>query len=376
MKILVPFAKVLTVIAMPLLLVGCGATEPDRPQVDAPQPEVSPPSALIKKSDLLLMPVANGERKMTSEINGRVIPGNSTQIFAEVQGRIEPTSLVFKAGINFNKGDILVKIDQQEFALNLEAQRSAFLNALTGILPDLKSDYPDSYEQWLAYVDAYHFGNALQELPEPKSSEEKFFLTSNQVYHLFFQIKSLEERLSKYTIYAPYAGTITAANIDIGSLVSPGQPLGTISNRYQYELEAGVPMKAINHLKIGTKVQFTNHQTQGIWTGRVARINNIVDPQTQNIPVYFRLEGKDLRTGMYLEGQIKADQLDAITVIPNKALGRDKSVLILQQDVILRKAVQPIEFLTDSIIVEGLESGDLVILDQFDIPVEGSKVEL
>ncbi|MEN0006656.1 MAG: HlyD family efflux transporter periplasmic adaptor subunit [Bacteroidota bacterium] len=377
MNRLVPDVRFLAGIAMSVLLASCGNTVPDERTLAAQEAaEKTELSYTIKKKDLILLPAKSGSRAVRTTIGGRVISKNTTQLFAEVQGTIKSTSRPFKAGIDFKKGETLVRIDREEFELSLESQRSAFLNVLTGMLPDLKSDYPDSYDQWLTYVKGYQFGNALKVLPEPKSTEEKFYLTTNQVYQLFFQIKSLEERLSKYTIAAPYSGTITASNIDVGSLVSPGQPLGTIANRLNYELEAGVPISVAERLKKGDKITFANNQLTGSWTGTVVRINKIVDPATQNIPVYFRLEGKGLKSGMYLEGAIEANMQEGVMVIPSAALGRDESVLVLQGDVIRRKAVTPIDFLQDSIVVKGLVEQDVVILNQFDIPVEGSKVAL
>jgi len=215
----------------------------------------------------------------------------------------------------------------------------------------------------------------LAPLPEAKSIEEKFYLTTNQVYNLYFQIKSLEERLTKYDIIAPFHGTITASNIDVGGLVSPGQPLGTITNRIHYELEAGVPLSLGNKLKKGHQITFTSNDIAGSWVGEVIRINNLVDPSTQNIPVYFRLKGKDLIAGMYLEGKIGSSSSEEVALIPSVALGRDERVLVFENNVITRKAVEPIDFLTDSVIVKGLSNNDLLILNQFDFPAEGVKVE-
>jgi hypothetical protein len=360
-----------------LLSTGCNASAQDdkistgtNVAIQATQPD------LLDKDDLLLMPALNRNRQLTTAISGRVIPASAIQLSAEVQGTVEPQGRGFKPGIDFNRGATLIKLDDTEFKLNLASQRAAFLNVLTGILPDLKSDYPDSYPKWFDYVEAYDFDDALEALPEPASSEERFFLTTNQVYTLYFQIKSLEEHLTKYRIVAPFAGTITASNIEFGSLVTPGQALGTIADRVHFELEAGIPLKVANELEMGEQVRFTSHEVAGEWTGRVVRINNLVDPSTQNIPVYFSLTGKNLRAGMYLESSMSVNTLEKVTTIPNSAMNRDESVLILAGSLIIRKDVRPLDFLSDSIVVKGLADDDLLILNQFEVPVVGSKVKI
>ncbi|NRB53925.1 MAG: HlyD family efflux transporter periplasmic adaptor subunit [Saprospiraceae bacterium] len=376
MNRLVPFVGLLTATLLSALLVSCSATLPDeRASVEAgvKLPETDP--ALIQAEDLKVFEVNPQARRMTATISGRVISSNTTQLFAEVQGKVEPSSATFKAGMNFKAGASLISINDTEFELTLESQRSSFLNVLTGILPDIKSDYPASYEGWFNYVSNYHAGVPLDSLPHPNSVEEKFFLTSQQVYTLYFQIKSLEERLTKYQITAPYSGTVISSNIDIGSLVNPGQSLGTIANRLQYELEAGVPLQLAQDLEMGTAVTLYSNEVEGTWTGRITRINNIVDPSTQNIPIYLKLSGKGLRAGMYLEGKIAAQQSEVVSAIPSTAMGPDESVLLLKDHVITRTPIKAIDYIKDSILVSGLAPKDQVILNQFNIPMEGIKIE-
>lgn len=331
---------------------------------------------LIKKVDLQIMTVSKADQKRSIKVSGRVIPKNTTQLFAEVQGRILDGGVLFKAGVAFNKGDVLLNLDNREFKLALEAQRSAFFNALTGIMPDMKSDYPDNYENWLNYVQNYEFGAALPPLPKALSNNEKYYITSYQIYSQYFNIKSQEERLKKYTITAPYAGIITQSNIDVGSLVTPGQPLGTIINRYSYELEAGVNLSTAQSLKIGDNINFSSNEIAGTWQGKLIRKNNVIDPTTQNIPMYFRLTGKNIRSGMYLEGDYALKSYEDVVTLPIKSVNRAGNVLLLDGEVIRTQPVEIVEYLTESVIVKGLKEGQQVILDNFELPVVGQKVQL
>ena len=232
------------------------------------------------------------------------------------------------------------------------------------------------YATWLDYVQGYRAGAVLPPLPEAQSQEERFYLTSRQIYSQYYGIKAQEERLRKYTIRAPYAGIITATQIDLGSYATPGQPLGTIIHRYQYELETGVDLKVASTLRMGDRVTFRSNEMPGSWVGKVLRNTNVVDPQTQNVSVFFRLEGKGLRPGMYLEGAYHSQTLEDVVAIPNRVLARDQSVLLLRDDVIVRQAVEPVEYLGDSLLIRGLHDGDLLILNQFDLPVEGNKIKI
>jgi hypothetical protein len=169
---------------------------------------------------------------------------------------------------------------------------------------------------------------------------------------------------------------VTDTRADIGGLVSPGQLLGTIISSERYELEAGVSLEAANNLSVGDQLAFRSNEVDGQWTGEVVRINNIVDPQTQNVPVFFRMTGPQLRSGMYLEGEFATRNYEDVFVIPEEAIARDESVLILEENVIVRKPITPVAYLRDSIIVRGLAEEDQLITNQFGTPVEGKKVSM
>lgn len=332
------------------------------------------PKVGIEKSDLDILEITKADQKRTNSISGRVIPKNTTQLFAEVQGRILPESISFKPGVAFKKGDPLLYIDKKEFELNLEAQRSSFFNALTNIMPDMKSDYPENYDNWLNYIQSYQFGRSLPPLPETKSDKEKYYVTTYQIYSQYYTIKAQEDRLRKFTIFAPYSGIITQSNIDVGSMVSPAQPLGTIINRYSYELEAGIDLKTASNLNYGDVLTFTSNDIKGSWTGKVVRKNKIVDPTTQNIPIYFQLTGKNIQAGMYLEGNYDLKAYKDVTTLPMKAVKRDESVLYVNDGIIASQKVEVVDYLTDAVVVKGLKDGTVVILNNFETPVVGQKI--
>ncbi len=332
-------------------------------------------AALISKSDLQIQQVVLEEMPLKSKVSGRVIPQNTTALSAEVQGKILPSSVALKEGANFDKNAPIILIDSREFALALEAQRSAFLNLLTNMMPDMKSDFPESYPDWKTYIENYKAGISLPELPEPKSEKEKYFIITYQIYSQYFNIKSQEERLSKYTIHAPYAGTIIQSNIDVGSLVSPGQPLGTIAHRNNFELKAGLNTAAANAIKIGDVVTFSSNEGAGNFQGKLVRVNKTIDPQTQNMTAFFQVRGTKVNAGMYLEGDLNTSTLQNVAIIPTAAINRDNGVMVLENNTIKVKTVEPLEYTTQYVAVRGLNAGDQLILNQFNVPMEGALVK-
>ena len=329
---------------------------------------------IIRNTDLKLLTVKNGTVISNAPITGRVTPTNTTQLVAEVQGRILNGAKPFKAGTRFNKGQTILKIDNQEFALNLEAQKSAFLNILTSIMPDLKADHSGNYENWLNYVTNYQSSKTLPELPTTISDSEKYFVTSRQVYTTYYNIKAQENRLNKYYLIAPFDGSLSATLVDNGGLVSPGQSLGTFISDGDYEIEAGVNLQLATVLKINQKINFYSKDLNRTFTATICRINNIVDPQTQNIPVFLKIADGNLRSGMYLEGQILLDVHSGAVNIPLEAVNRDKTVHLLEQGVIKKQVIEIVASSLDSLTVKGVPDGSQLILNMFDTPISGLKI--
>jgi multidrug efflux pump subunit AcrA (membrane-fusion protein) len=356
-------------LVLALLIQSCGGES----SADEASDQKAETIGVIQRSKLQLMEVSSKNKQVEELISGRVIAKNETQLFSEVQGLILASSISIKPGISFRKGQTLLSIESEEFRLNLQSQKSAFLNMLTGIMPDLKSDYPDNYPEWLKYLDTIDINQSLAELPATKSKGEKFFVTSRGIYTSFYSLKALENRLSKYSIVAPYNGIITNATVDVGGLVSPGQPLATIISN-ELEIESGVSLKVAAQLKVGEKIDFSSNEMPGSWIGTLIRIGGTIDAQTQNIPVYFQISGQHIKPGMYLRGAYGSASFDDVYVIPSSALGRDQSVLILQGDLIMSKQVETIQIIQDSIVVKGLSAKDQVILTQFAEPVAGKKI--
>jgi len=55
------------------------------------------------------------------------------------------------------------------------------VNAITLLMPDLKIDYPQSFQQWKAYLDKFDVEISVLPLPEPLNDQEKYFIASKNL---------------------------------------------------------------------------------------------------------------------------------------------------------------------------------------------------
>ena len=305
--------------------------------------------------------VENKDIPITIKANGNLVAKNKIEIFSEVQGVLETTSKEFKAGNTYKKGEVILKINNEEHYANLQAQKSNLYNAITSIMPDIRLDYPVEYEKWQAYLISFDFDKTTPVLPEVNSEKEKFFISGRNIYTTYYNVKNMEVRLSKYIIRAPYRGILTEAIVNPGSLVRQGQKLGEYINPSIYELEVAINANYIDLLQKGNSVKLHNLSSSKTWIGKIIRVNGKIDQASQTVKAFIQVAGKELREGMYLEANLVAKKEKDAYEMPRKLLVNNESIYVLKDSVLDLVKVDPVYFKESSVVIKGLEDGTEVL---------------
>ena len=295
------------------------------------------------------------------------------QIVAEVQGKVLPTKKMLNEGVSYRKGETMIRIENQQYLLNLQAQKSQFQSALVRIMSAIKLDYPDAHPDWDQYLKQFDATQILPELPAIKNNQLEFFLAANNVFSSYYSIKSAEELLPKYTIKAPYTGAITQGNVSVAAIVNPGVPLATYNRTDVYELKAAISSAQIKHFKIGQRITLIHNNTGEKYLGKVNRIGATIDPSTQAVPVFFRLNSApSLKEGLFLEGKVSLAQEKEVVVIPLTALNRTNQVHLIKDSVVVLKEVIPIHYDGNQVWIRGLKGGEKVVVEDIIEPIVGT----
>ena len=305
--------------------------------------------------------VKNGDTPITVTASGNLAALNRIELFAEVQGIFEHSANIFEPGIGYKKGSVLMRINSDEHRANLRSQKSNLYNQIVAALPDLKFDYPDAAQRWEQYVADFDVNATLSELPKTISDKEKLFIAGRNINSTWYAVKNLEERLSKYTIYAPFSGVLTEALVDRGALIRAGQKLGEFINPNIYELEVAVNSAYADILKVGKPVTLHNIERTKTWTGKVHRLNPLIDPNSQSVKAYIQLSGKDLREGQYLEADLTAKEEANTYEVSRKLIVDNDKIFVLRDTLLSLVTIEPVYFKEKTVVVRGLEDGWKVI---------------
>ncbi|MEM6685358.1 MAG: HlyD family efflux transporter periplasmic adaptor subunit [Bacteroidota bacterium] len=293
--------------------------------------------------------------------NGNLVAKRRVELYAEVQGIFKTSRKLFKPGQKYRKGETLIRIDAAEYRANVQSSKSNLYNSIAAIMPDLRLDFPDIYPKWQQYLSSFDLNKTTPTLPEMTSEKEKYFITGRNIVTNYYSVKNLEQRLSKYTISAPFSGILTAALATEGSLIRNGQKLGEFIDDSVYEMEVALSKKYASLLKVGEKVALNNLDNTERFSGVVSRVNGSIDATTQTITAYIEVKDEKLKEGMYLEANLNAkDEKEAIEVDRNLVSDNDQ-IFVVRDSILDIIDVQPVYFSDTKAVLKNVPDGTIIL---------------
>lgn len=293
-----------------------------------------------------------------------IIPSNGTltakdrlELYAEVQGVFRSSAHDFKAGQQYRRGETLLRMDASEYYASVQSAKSEFYNLVTSLMPDLRLDYPQAFPVWENYLRTIDINASLPPLPDIADEKVKYFITGRGVLASYYNVKNLEQRLSKYAITAPFNGVLTEALVTKGTLIRQGQKLGEFIDTSVYELELSIGKTYGDLLELGETVNLRAIDGSGTYQGTVTRINGKIDQATQTIKVYVEVKGDDLKEGMYLEAQLNAKDEPNSIRLSRKLLVNESEIYIVRDSILDILEIEPIFFSAKDMVVKGIPDG-------------------
>lgn len=339
------------------------------------------PEKSMKQEDVLYVKA----KKVTNEPvvspvtqQGRVSSYEIVSLAAEVNGRIMEGDVPFKEGEHFTKGDLLIRIYNEDIKATLTSGRSNFLQKLSSILPDLQVDFPEEYDKWKQFFTSIKVHEQLPELPEIHSEKEQVFMASAGIISEYYSLEKQEINLNKYNIYAPFDGSFKQIKRQVGSVAGMGADLASIVRTDRLEVVVPVPPKEAKWIEPGNKVTLTGpegYQT----TGTVTRIADFLDENTQSVKVYVKYlpRGKQaFKIGEFVDATFDIKKQARGMAIPREALTDGEKVYVVKNRQLQLKKISVARELNDAVIISGLDDGTMVVTESLVDVQEGDEVRI
>ena len=295
------------------------------------------------------------------EISGTISSKNKVDLLSEVSGKLRTKKNNFKVGNEFKKGQTLIRVESSDLKLEIKSVKSEFLSLLIQCLPDLKLDYPASFNKWEAYVEGFNINRRLKNLPDSENNQIRNYLSGRGIYSLFYRIMSLENKLDKFSIKAPFDCVVTQSFLSTGSNIVMGQKIGQIIDKKNYEISTSLGISESELFKIGDYATLNSEDIDKTFSAKIKRKGNHINTLTQSIDIFFDISDKDLKDGMFVKGYVTGEVLKNVYKIPRNKLVKDKNIFIKKNNILEEKEIKVIYFDNDSVIISGLDNEDCVI---------------
>jgi len=337
---------------------------------DIQEPLVSESSKLVS-----VIKVKNSINPISITVDGRIRSKNRIDLYSEVSGVIDYNENIFAEGNSFKKNDLLYSVNSKEFLSSVKQARSELQNLIASILPDIKIDFSDNFKKWELYFTNFDIDKSVIDLPTTISEKEKYFIVGKGIQASFYKVKSLEERLSKFYVYAPFNGSIINIKINEGTMVAPGMLLGSFISDKNFELKVNIPSKYSSNISINEKIKIDLSGKN--YSGLVKRINKNIDESSQTVGVHIEFENVNLKDGMYIKTKIPLNIKKAGFSISRSILINDTFLYVAESDnTVGIKNVKIVYYDEDSVIVSGLENDTKLISSYIPGIYKGMKIKI
>ncbi len=307
--------------------------------------------------------------------NGRVRSSERIEIYPEVNGLMMDTKPDFKTGSFFPKGSSIIKIDDREIRLTIKSLRADFLNAITQMMPDIKSDFPGEFSKWKSFLDKIEIDSPLPEMPSVSGEKEKYFIAGRNILKLYYNIKNQELRLEKHEIKAPFDGVVIQSMAEPGTFLRVGMKAGEFAGIGNYEIELPIPETEIAFIDKSSPIILFDDSNGKSAKAFIKRISKHIDPGTQTITIFAGASASWIKDGMYLRAEIGGKDISNSVIVPRSAIYNNSYVHLIENSKLTRKKVEVVYSGENKTYIRGIEEGAMVITDALVNAALGIKVK-
>ncbi len=350
---------------------------------------------LEKKTAETLAPIVRTAAVKTKEHSviitgeGTVKPLKEITLMPQVDGKVVYASPSLVNGGIFNKGDILLRIEQADYSLAVTLA-TAKVKSAESTLQQVQQESEAAREEWRMH----HNQDTETNTPppplvakEPQLAAAKAGLEAN-----IAELKKARLNLERTELKAPFSGRISQENVDVGQYITPGKVLATLFSTTAAEI--AVPLEEddlfwfhVPGFTPGNSPMASAKITASVagralsWSGIVVRAEGKLDERTRMINVIVRVEKPydqkpPLAVGLFVSVDIQGHALSRAATIPRSALRQGQIVWVIDENNRLNfREVEIARFQKNNVLIRsGLTDGEIVVTSTLKAVTNGMRV--
>lgn len=325
--------------------------------------------------------------EFTVSSQGNVQPKHKTNIATQVSGRVVDIADNFVVGGFFNKGDVLLTLEQDDYQTDLSLAEAELAQAEAALQEEIARGKVAA-EEWRSVNGVVPPELGLR---KPQLAKEQANVKAAKA-----KLARAQRNLSRTQVVAPYDGIVIERNADLGQFVGTGAMVGEIYATEVAEVRLPLTDADLAFIDLQAGISHQNPVTLSAlvggkfqqWQGTLVRSEGVLD--TTNRLIYAVVEVRDpylrsndeagvpLRFGQFVQAIISGTDARSLIVIPRSLLRLDGTVLVVDSNNELQiKKVDIARSSPESVyIAGGLADGDRVVRSAVPNPYNGMPVRL
>ena len=386
------WAKRLFRVLLPVLILGGGVI--GARALVATRPAVKKVAQQASATIVEVITVRSEDIRAVISAFGTVRAHQELSVQPQVSGSVvEQHAKLIKGGL-LHAGEVLLRIDQRDYAYAVETQRGTLAKAEFQL--DLeRGNQVIAQREWdllESSIETSEMGKQLA-LRKPHLREKRAAVAAAKS-----RLAKAELDLQRTTLTAPCNALVLDESVEVGQLVMSQTPVARLVCTDAFRVEVSIPMHELAWVEIpgptraqGSQVRVIRDlgsdktaQRQGVVAGllgdvsengRMARLLVLVeDPMSRTTPHDRQLP---LLLGEYVRVEIDGPQLTDVFVVPRNTLREGGRVWVKNGDNQLEiRQVEVALSRHDSLLIQsGLQDGDQVITSPLPVALSGMAVQ-
>ncbi len=323
---------------------------------------------------------------------GTVSPRTQSFIVSQVNGQITFVSNKLRDGGFFNKGDVLLRVDDRDYLADVKISQANLADARQSLAEEVALA-SQAARDWVNLGNSGKPGDLVLRKPQQQAAQAR--LDAAQA-----ALTKTQLTLERTTIIAPYDGRVLDKQVDLGQVINANTQIAEIyASDY---LEVRLPLltadlKFVNlpeeyrnagATKNDSPVDIYSSLVEGSepWLGRMVRTESAIDENARQLHVVIQIDDPfnsdppiktPLRIGEYVTAKITGKVIEDAIVIPSESIYQNSYVYIVNDNIILRRDIKTLwQNNGQSLIGSGLNHGDLLVTTTLGQVASGLKVQI
>lgn len=326
------------------------------------------------------------------ESYGTIQPRTQSMLVAQVGGQIVSVNPNVRDGGFFEKGDILVSIDDRDYAADVRIAEASLADARQA-LAEAEARTNQAREDWARLGNNGEPSDLVLRVPQLEAARARVLSAEST-------LEKTKLDLQRTKIRAPFAGRVLRKFVDQGQVVSQNAQIAEIYATDVVEIRLPLRNRDLPFIDLPEAYRYSNavenvgaaveieSELAGdtTWQATLVRTEGAIDETARQLHVIAQIDNPfgsagdgqiPLKIGQYVTARLAGNIVSDALVIPNTAIYQGTYVYIVEDGLLRRRDID-IAWQNDAeaVVAQGLEPNDQLVTTPLGQVTSGLRVSV